>query len=100
TTTGGTQDIVVQNILPAGATTDWYVVPINAPATAISVDPNTWILTTAKISETYRNGPPKVVQAVPAPGATIPQASSPSQLTVTFSENVTAAASDFTLTGP
>jgi hypothetical protein len=100
TTTGGSQDIVVQNILPAGQTTNWYVVPINAPATAISVDPSTWILITSTSSGAYLNGPPKLVQASPAPGATIPFASSPSQLTLTFSENVTTSAGDYALVGP
>jgi len=90
----GNQTITVQD----DATTDWFVVPINAPATSIVVDEFQWILTTSKTSETYLNGPPKVIQASPAPGATL--AAAPSTLTVTFSENVIAAVGDFTLTGP
>jgi hypothetical protein len=100
TTTGGSLDVVVQNQIVGPATTQWYVIPIGAPATGISVDPNTWILTTSKTSETYLNGPPKVVQASPAPGATIPFASSPSQVTLTFSESVTTVAGDYSLVGP
>jgi aminopeptidase N len=90
----GNQTVTVQN----DASPEWFVVPINAPATGIVVDENSWILTTSKTSETYVNGPAKVVRASPEPGASL--SSAPSQLTVTFSENVNAGAGNFTLVGP
>ncbi len=79
------------------ALSQWFVVPIAAPATSIMLDENAWILTTAKTSESYVNGPAKLVQTTPLPGAVVPLASAPSAVTITFSENVSAAASDFVL---
>lgn len=93
-TASGSQTVTVQN----SVTPQWFVVPINATATGIAVDEFQWILTTAKTSEAYVNGPPKIVQAAPPPGAVL--ASGPASLTVTFSENVNAAAGNFTLVGP
>ncbi len=93
-TASGSQTVTVQN----SVTPQWFVVPINAPATGIAVDEFNWILTTAKTSEAYVNGPPKVVQASPPPGATL--GAPPATLTVTFSENVNATPAGFTLVGP
>ena len=92
----GNQTIKVWN----DAATEWFVAPINAPATGIVVDENNWILTTGKTNEAYVNGPPKLVQATPAPGQVYAPGSGPAQLTVYFSENVTTTGSDFELTGP
>src|SRR5436190_326285 len=47
-------------------------------------------------SGSWAPGPPPTV----APGASLPLSSSPSQLTVTFSEGVTAPAAAFSLVGP
>jgi hypothetical protein len=95
-TAGGNQTVKVWN----NAATDWYVVPIAQPATSIVVDENGWILTTANVQEAYVNGPPKIVQAAPAPGQSYAPGAGPSQLTVTFSENVATTGADYVLTGP
>jgi len=95
-TASGNQTSTVWN----NAGTQWFVIPVSAPATGIVVDENNWILSTAKTSEAYVNGPPKLVQAAPSPNQSFPAAGAPSQISITFSEAVTAAASDFTLTTP
>jgi hypothetical protein len=82
------------------ARTEHFVIPVTQPATGMALDEFAWILTTEKYEEAYQNGPAKVVQAVPAPGASTPVGSPPSQLTVTFSENVTPQASHFAVAGP
>ncbi len=92
---GGNQTYTVFN----DADPEWFVIPIPAAATSIVVDENSWILTTAKTNTTYVNGPPKVVQASPAPGAVYAAGSGPAQVSITFSENVTAGASDFSVVG-
>jgi aminopeptidase N len=90
----GNQTVTVQN----DASPEWFVVPINAPATGIVVDENAWILTTSKTSEAYVGGPPKIVQASPAPGTTL--SSAPAQLSVTFDGGVNVVTGNFTLSGP
>ncbi|MEX2217707.1 MAG: M1 family aminopeptidase [Phycisphaerales bacterium] len=97
TTTAGTQHAKVWN----DAATEWYVIPIAAPATGItlleSAEGGPWVLATANASEAYADGPPTIIQASPAPGQLYTEFQGPSQVTVTFSENVTAAAGDFSL---
>jgi aminopeptidase N len=80
------------------AATQYFLIPITASATSIVLDENAWILTTSKTSETYVNGPAKIVQTSPLPGAVVPLAGAPSAVTVTFSESVTPAVTDFVLT--
>jgi methionine-rich copper-binding protein CopC len=75
-----------------------FLVPVPAPATGIALDEFDWILATAKNDEAYANGPPKVVFATPAPGATLDDA--PASLSITFSENVTLPAPQVSLVGP
>jgi peptidase M1-like protein/CopC domain-containing protein len=98
--TGGPEYARVWN----NAASEWYVLPIGGPATGIvlleSAVGGPWVLATANAIETYVNGPPKIIQASVDPGATIPVASSPSQITITFSENVTPPAAAFSLVGP
>jgi hypothetical protein len=91
---GGNQTYVVFN----DADPEHFVIPIPAAATSIVLDEFNWVLNTAKTSTAYVNGPPKVVQAAPAPGALLDSGSAPSQATVTFSENVTCVAGDFVVT--
>lgn len=93
--TGGNQTYTIFN----DADVEWFVLPIPAPATAIVLDENDWVLTTSKSSASYVNGPPKIVACNPAPGALFDADSGPSQITVTFSEDVNASAADFTLVG-
>jgi len=92
---GGNQLVTVPN---AALANQWFVVPINAPATSIVFDENDWILDSSTSAVTYVQGPPKVVQATPALGAVIAAQSAPSAITVTFSDNVTAAAADVVVT--
>lgn len=91
---GGSGTYVVQN----DALTEWFVIPVGGTATSILIDPDDWILNTGEASTAWVNGPAKIVQAVPAPGATIDTPASPSTLTITFSENVNTAATNFTVT--
>jgi aminopeptidase N len=74
-----------------------YLIPIGSGATSIAIDEFNWILATSKTAEAYQNGPPKVVSTSPLPGAEIPLASAPAQVTILFSEAVTASAADFEL---
>jgi len=80
------------------ALTQWFLIPIPAPASGIAVDEFNWILATAKTSEAYVNGPPKLVASSVTPGQAL--ASAPPTVVLTFSENVTASAADFELIGP
>jgi len=94
-TAGGTQNsVVVFN----NAKSEWFLIPIPAAATATSIDPDGWILNGGKTSIAYIQGPAKVITASPALGATINFASAPALVTIGFSDNVTVAAADFTLT--
>ena len=93
--TGGNQTVTFNNEALA---TQWFVVPITAPATSIVFDENDWILDSSSAAVAYVAGPPKVVQATPALGAQIAPLSAPSTITVTFSDNVTTSASDYIVT--
>jgi methionine-rich copper-binding protein CopC len=77
-----------------------YVLPIPGVATGMALDEFDWILATAKVAEAYVDGPPKIVQALPAPGSQHQVASAPQQVVITFSEGVACSASDFELSGP
>ncbi len=94
-TIGGTQTVTVQN----DARTEWFVVPVSGPVTALSFDPDQWILRTAATSAAYVPGPPKIVQTVPTPGGSVNGSPSPSQLTVWFHTNVNAVDANFSLVG-
>ncbi len=93
-TAGGTQNSVVFD----NAKPQWFLIPIPAAATAVSIDPDGWVLNGGKTSVAYVQGPAKVITASPALGASINFASAPSQVKVGFSDNVTVTAADFTLT--
>lgn len=96
TTSAGDQSVTVWN----DARTQWFVVPIAAPATAIAVDENNWILNEGKAEVAYLAGPPKIVQTTPAIGSLTPAgAGAPSQLQITFSEPVSASAANFAVSG-
>ncbi len=92
---GGNQQVIVPNEALAN---QWFVIPINAPATSIVFDENDWILDNGQSATSYVQGPPKILQTTPALGAAVPAQSAPSAITVTFSDNVTVAASDITVT--
>jgi hypothetical protein len=80
------------------APTQWYLIPLAGPATSWQLDPNPWILTSSKGTEGYRSGPPKIIASTVEPGAVLGGA--PAEITVSFSEGVSAAAADFVLSGP
>lgn len=92
--TGGSTTYVVRN----DERQEHFVIPLTAPATGIVFDEFNWILNSGKTSEAYINGPAKLVQTIPAPGATA--ATGTNQVRITFSEPVTATAGQFALTGP
>ncbi len=78
----------------------WFVIPISAAASSVTIDPDDWILNTGKTSVAYVAGPPKVLQTTPAIGSVTDGSTPPPAITVTFSENVNASAGQFSLTGP
>jgi aminopeptidase N len=93
---GGTQDAFV---LP-GARTSWHLIPlsVSGAVSSVTLDREDWILNRGKTTETYVQGPPKVVSLSPAAGATIPSGSGPASIQIGFSDAITAAAANFTLT--
>jgi hypothetical protein len=80
------------------AKTEHLVFPVNAEPTSVSVDPTPWILATSNGGTTFVQGPPKVVQTVPAPG-TAAEPGDISQIDIYFTKDVNAVAGQFTLTG-
>ena len=81
------------------ARTQWFVVPVSGPVSALSFDPNQWILRTAATSVSYVPGPPKIIQTIPAPGAALDGTTMPDQLTVWFHTPVNATGANFAVTG-
>jgi len=92
---GNPQTVTVEN----NERTEWFVVPVSGTVTALSFDPDQWILRTAATSAAYVAGPPKIVQTVPTPGAVVLSSPNPSQLTVWFHTNVNAVDANFSLVG-
>ncbi|MEI7657895.1 MAG: M1 family aminopeptidase [Phycisphaerae bacterium] len=82
----------------AAARSQHFLIPLDAAATDVAVDPDNWILSYAKVSEAYVDGPAKVVATSPAPGATLLAA--PPTFTIGYSEPVTVPAGAITVTGP
>jgi hypothetical protein len=82
------------------ARTEHFVIPITHPATGVAFDEFAWILKDGPTLETYVNGPAKIVQATPAPGATTPIGEPLASLTITFSEGVTPQGAHFGIVGP
>jgi hypothetical protein len=96
--TGGTRSFPLRN----NARSEWFLIPLgagSAPATSVVLDENNWILAASKTSETYQAGPAKLVSVSPAIGSTT-SIGGPASITITFSENVNASASNFSITGP
>lgn len=92
TVSGSTVNLSVNNT----ARTQHYVVPISAPATACSFDPDVWTLNTGVTNVTYAAGPPKIVETSPRPYEKF-GAAAPTSISVTFHTPVTTNASHFTL---
>ena len=64
------------------------------------LDESNWILNNGKASSTYLASPPKLLEAFPAPGATLDCSASPTTAQLTFSENIVATGANFTVVGP
>ncbi|MBL8764593.1 MAG: hypothetical protein JNM07_10030 [Phycisphaerae bacterium] len=92
--TGGSALYKVWN----NAQAEHFVIPVGTAATSITLDPDDWILNEGKASTAWVNGPPKLVQTTPALGSIDTPPASTSQVTLTFSENVTSTAADFSVT--
>lgn len=100
---GGSTTHVVRN----DARAEHLVFEVAAPITALSLDPDNWVLTASNVSPAFGKtllgsipeGPPKVIAAAPAPGTTTAPGG-PSQVAVTFHRPVSTAgnfAGKFTL---
>ncbi|OYT73770.1 MAG: hypothetical protein CFK49_09725 [Armatimonadetes bacterium JP3_11] len=50
------------------AQTQHYVVPVSDPVSSLAFDPDEWILKGSSTQESYRPGPPVIVEMNPAPG--------------------------------
>lgn len=76
--------------------TQYYVIPTPSLVTNLAFDPDDWILKGDSTQESYRHGPPVVVQMNPAPGAL---AESPAQIDLYFQTAININASHITLEG-
>ncbi len=79
--------------------TQWFVIPIGAPATAMQFDPNQWVLRTAASLATYVPGPPAIVATSPAPGADLDIGMNIDEISIYFHTNVNANVNLFSLVG-
>jgi len=93
TTALGTTTHVVWN----DALVENFVLPLDAPATTVSLDPDKWILWTSRTTATFVPGGPVIVDAAPLPGEVLPGGAS--QASVTFHANVSASAAHFSVVG-
>jgi aminopeptidase N len=71
---------------------------VDAPATAVTLDPDHWVLRQALVDVPFVAGPPKVVASSPAPGGRV-AAGILDAVRVTFHAPVAATAADVELTG-
>jgi aminopeptidase N len=88
---GGSETYVIFN----DASPEHFVIAIPGPASDVVVDQFDWVLHTTCYGEPYLPGPPVIVQADPLPGESVPPSTAPTQLTITFSEEVSCSATDF-----
>jgi len=71
-----------------------FVLAIPQTATGVVLDEFEWVLHTSLEEQSYIAGPPVLVQASPLPGETVLPNGAPTEITITFSENVTVSAAD------
>jgi len=90
---GGSDTFVVWN----DADPEHFVLALPAAATGVVLDEFNWILRTALNEVSYVPGPPVVVQTDPLPGAVALPSLAPSAVAVTFSEDVSCTAEDFSI---
>ena len=95
-------DIVVDGttyVVFNDADPEHFVIPIDAPASSVELDPDAWILWSNRSSISYVAGPPKIVETSPAPGDELSAAASTDTVTVTFHTNVNTSAAHYSLVG-
>lgn len=80
------------------AATEYLLVPVSGAVTALSIDPNNYILRGTTTTTAFVEGPPKIVAVSPAPGSGT-LASGVANLQVTFHRNVNTTAGDYALVG-
>ena len=79
---------------------EWFVVPVSGIVTALTFDPDQWILRIPlPASVAYVPGPAKIVQTVPTPGELVPESANPSQLNVWFHTAVNTVDAHYSLVG-
>lgn len=81
------------SVLWNDARTQYYVVPVSGVTTSQSLDPDGWLLTTSKATESYQPGPPKIVEVSPGTGQGVELKSG--FIRIVFHTPVTCRASDF-----
>ncbi len=81
------------------AAEEHLLLPVSGTVSALALDPNDYVLNTGKSSVTFIQGPPKIVQMSPAPGATFDADAAPTTVDVWFHKAVNASAGHFSLSG-
>ena len=95
TASGATTAVILNN-----EREESFVIPTNGLVTAVVLDESNWILNNGKASATYLASPPKLLVAVPEPGANFACSGSPTTAQLTFSENIVATGANFSVVGP
>jgi hypothetical protein len=91
--------ITTQKVTNSGAT-QYLLIPVSGQINNLQIDPDVWVLSQSLGYIGFPpNGPPKVVATVPAIASSSVATAVPS-VSITFHEDVNAAAGQFTLTGP
>jgi hypothetical protein len=72
------------------AVTQHYLIPVAGAVSSVTLDPDDWILTDAKVSEAYQNGPVKLVSVSPVVNAELTALQASDNLRLVFSERVNA----------
>ncbi|MBL8746521.1 MAG: Ig-like domain-containing protein [Phycisphaerae bacterium] len=79
------------------AAQQWYLLPVSAAPTTVTLDPKPWVLATSNTTTAFSEGPPKVIATSPAPGIELPT-NFAGPISVTFHKNVTTTAANYSLT--
>ncbi len=90
TVNGQPQDWRIWN----SAREQYYVLPVNGTVSAVQFDPDDWILKEGSTTESYRPGPPVIVEMNPAPGMV---AEPPSTIDLFFQTPIQVSAGQVTL---
>jgi aminopeptidase N len=94
TWSGGNATYLVQNSLA----TQYYVVPVGGVASAVALDPSDYVLDAGTSTTTLTGAPPVVLGTSPVAG--LASTADITSAAFTFSGNVSAVGSQFTVTGP